>query len=53
MIGDYWHRGKGGCYEWETNCLKNYSKCRLLYSSCNSMVCSKFDSGSHVLSAVG
>jgi hypothetical protein len=39
--------GKGGIFE------KNYNECRSLYSFSNSTACSKFDSGSHVLSTVG
>jgi hypothetical protein len=35
------------------NCLRNYNECWSLYSLSNSAACSKFDSGSHMLSAVG
>jgi hypothetical protein len=45
--------GKVDVMSKEVNCLENYSECQFLYSLSNSAACSKFASGSHVLSAVG
>jgi hypothetical protein len=52
MIRNYRCRGRS-CHGQGRNLLKDYSECWSLYSLSNSAACSRFDSGSHILSAVG
>jgi hypothetical protein len=53
MIKDYGHRERGRHGQRGICLMKNYNEYWFLYSFSNSAACSKFDLGSHVLSAVG